>query len=342
MSIEDDVNFICDTNPDDSYLNSYFSSFTSEKQSKYYSVDSINDIVQSTGSNLGVICYNIRSASRNLDQFLSFIASVDRYFQIMVFTETWNKDGCDMRISGFDGYHVVRPSCRGGGVSIYCDKVFISEKVSELSFVDENIEVCVVKLESNGRIVYIVAIYRPHSGTVAEFITVLSAVLNSDVFRGKMVILLGDFNINLIDYNIGNENVNSFAHSLFSLNFVPIITKPTRFPTGDQRGTATLLDQIWINRFSPYLSGIMLYDISDHLPVFIDVCDFNSQPQETVKVSFRDHSECNLQKFVDGVREHCWQLDMSADIDQLVSYFVMSIDDIYCKSFPMKTKHLSP
>ena len=51
---------------------------------------------------------------------------------------------------------------------------------------------------------------------------------------------------------------------LYAYNFLPIITKPTRLTDY----TKTLIDHIDTNAYSDQISsGILLYDISDHLPV---------------------------------------------------------------------------
>ena len=52
---------------------------------------------------------------------------------------------------------------------------------------------------------------------------------------------------------------------LYAYNFLPIITKPTRLTDY----TKTLIDHIYTNACSDEISsGILLFDISDHLTVF--------------------------------------------------------------------------
>ena len=50
---------------------------------------------------------------------------------------------------------------------------------------------------------------------------------------------------------------------LYSNNLLPIITKPTRLTYH----SATLIDYIYTNSTSKIVSGIVMVDISDHLPV---------------------------------------------------------------------------
>ena len=50
--------------------------------------------------------------------------------------------------------------------------------------------------------------------------------------------------------------------------FYPMISKATR----KQKQTETLLDNIFINNIDPYQSsGLMIEDMSDHLPVYLSL-----------------------------------------------------------------------
>ena len=52
--------------------------------------------------------------------------------------------------------------------------------------------------------------------------------------------------------------------------FVPLINRPTRITAH----SATLIDNIFTNHFTPrVLKGIVISDLSDHLPVFAYVSD---------------------------------------------------------------------
>ena len=61
------------------------------------------------------------------------------------------------------------------------------------------IESCVIDFSCPGSKFVIFAIYRPHSGNHEKFISVLIDLLNDTLLHGKKIILLGDFNINILD-----------------------------------------------------------------------------------------------------------------------------------------------
>ena len=63
-----------------------------------------------------------------------------------------------------------------------------------------------------------------HSEFSDEYLKPLSEKLNSE---NSEVILLGDFNIDLLKYD-SNKNVSDFLDIIYFTNLVPNITSPTR------------------------------------------------------------------------------------------------------------------
>ena len=80
----------------------------------------------------------------------------------------------------------------------------------------------------------------------------------------KQVFLLGDFNINLLNYN-DHQPTNDFLESLASNSFIPYMLHPTRITSHSK----TLIDNIFSNYIShEIVSGNITATISDHLPQF--------------------------------------------------------------------------
>ena len=80
----------------------------------------------------------------------------------------------------------------------------------------------------------------------------------------KSVFLLGDFNVNLLNYNEHNQ-ANEFLDSLASNSFIPLILQPTKITSHSN----TLIDNTLSNVFDPdIVSGNLIAYISDHLPQF--------------------------------------------------------------------------
>ena len=81
----------------------------------------------------------------------------------------------------------------------------------------------------------------------------------------KQIFLLGDFNINLLNYN-EHQPTNEFLDSLASNSIIPYILLPRRLTIHSK----TLIDNIFSNVLScEAISGNITATISDHLPQFL-------------------------------------------------------------------------
>ena len=111
----------------------------------------------------------------------------------------------------------------------------------------------------------------------------------------KQVFLLGDFDINLLNYN-DHQPTNDFLDSLASNSFIPYILHPTRITSHSK----TLIDKIFSNYISREItSGNITSTISDHLPQFSFVPNILSSPS-TQKSNFyeRDLSKFKQENFI--------------------------------------------
>ena len=71
-------------------------------------------------------------------------------------------------------------------------------------------------------------IYRHPSMDLADFnCNYLNKLLENASKEQKSIFLLGDFNVNLLNYNEHNET-NEFLDSLASNSFMPLILQPTK------------------------------------------------------------------------------------------------------------------
>ena len=82
--------------------------------------------------------------------------------------------------------------------------------------------------------------------------------------NNKEVILMGDFNIDLIKSN-SNANASEFLDVIYSSNLLPHITSPTRLTSRSH----TLIDNIFSNINEECTSDNIINTISDHLGQFL-------------------------------------------------------------------------
>ena len=92
--------------------------------------------------------------------------------------------------------------------------------------------------------------------------------------ENKRVFLLGDFNINLLNYN-DHQPADEFLDSLASNSFLPCFLQPTRLTSHSK----TLIDNILSNVTShEVISGNITATISDDLPQFLFFPNVLSNP----------------------------------------------------------------
>ena len=92
----------------------------------------------------------------------------------------------------------------------------------------------------------------------------LNKLLENISKEQKSIFLLGDFNVNLLNYNEHNQT-NKFLDSLDSNSFIPLILQPTTITSHSD----TLIDNILSNVIDPYIIlGNLTATISDHLAQF--------------------------------------------------------------------------
>ena len=95
----------------------------------------------------------------------------------------------------------------------------------------------------------------------------LNQLLENISQEKKSIFLLGDFNVNLLNYNEHNRT-NEFLDSLGSNSFIPLILEPTRITSHSN----TLIDNIFSSVIDPdIISGNLTATISDHLPQAINL-----------------------------------------------------------------------
>ena len=117
---------------------------------------------------------------------------------------------------------------------------------------------------------------REFSDCTNNYITPLLDKLSNE---NKDIMIMGDFNINLITYN-DDKNTGNFLDTMFSQSFLPYITTPTRIT----RNTKTLIDNIYYNKpLSNIIFGNLSSIISDHLIQFlIEPLDFSEKSSKMI------------------------------------------------------------
>ena len=153
--------------------------------------------------------------------------------------------------------------------------------------------------------------------------------------ENKPLILLGDFNINLLKSDSDNS-VSNFLDILGSFSLLPQIILPTRLTNTSK----TLIDNIFIDSSSFQVSsGNLIYHISDHLPQFSILK--NLKPNSNLKHNKfkRNWSKFDQENFVLDFLEINWENTLELNkqnVNTSFDNFYNSINNLLDKYAPLK------
>ena len=155
------------------------------------------------------------------------------------------------------------------GAGIYIKTSIEYELLNKFSTSNRNVSESVFLEIKNAKRKNIVigCIYRHHT-PVSDFLeTFLNDVLEKVTKSNKTCALIGDFNVDLIEY--GNHSpTESFYDLVSSFGFRPLILQPSRVSSN----SATLIDNIFLNDLECFSKGGNLTNsISDHFLQFCQI-----------------------------------------------------------------------
>ena len=166
--------------------------------------------------------------------------------------------------------------------------------------------------------------------------------VNIDEFNGKLdermklfnpnkyqLYILGDMNIDFFKCD-SHPPTEAYLDMLYSNNLLPIITKPTRLTYH----SATLIDHIYTNSTSKIVSGIVMVDISDPLPV---VCVTNIPVKKHNPIKYyRDYSNFDEESYLQDINEVNWNAIYSYDLHETATKITDLIKSVSDKHAPIR------
>ena len=231
------------------------------------------EILQAKRDIFKCLSINIQSLNAKYDQlkiYLQNLAENDCFFYAICLQETWIGEKNDVTSLQLDGYHLITQpySCSShAGLAIYIKNDYKFDILNIYTSESNTWECQFVKVKiNNDKNITIGNIYRPPKDIIANyntFIEELNVALHE--LRGE-VIISGDFNIDLL--KIKEKPVfNEFLELFLTNGYIPKITFPTRYSDSN----STLIDNQFCkisDNFSKSTSGIIISNLSDHLPYF--------------------------------------------------------------------------
>lgn len=229
---------------------------------------------------------------------------------------------------------IFKPSLTNAGVGFYIknDRQFhIRDDLNSTVIQYETLYI-EVECKSQSNIVCCI-IYRHPNSSLDTFSDHLIATVDTEISREhKFCIIMGDFNINLLNYR-SLQPTDGFLNALGSYCTQPHILQPTRITDH----SATLIDNVFLNSIEHYtVSGNIIYDITDHLPNFLIISKISRVLTKLDRYR-RDYSKLNEQDLVNETQSVNWDeiLPSSNDANEIFDSFYSQISTIIDKHAPI-------
>ena len=263
-------------------------------------------------SNFSLLHSNIESLCAKEDRLKIMLTNLDFSFDVIALSETWNPDTNDHKFLApfLEGYHVYEGTTGNtmkGGCGFYIKNSLNYVARHDLDFKSHSPQhdfECkwVEMVGKNPQDNLIIGVHYRHPFKYdKDYLKYLIKILDLIKKENKNVVITGDFNYNLLNYQT-NTNINDFLSSLLGHLYLPHILGPTRIT--DKK--PSLIDNIFFNNLDKHCtSGNLLYKLSDHLPSFIFIDNTNySQVTRTKRNNFkRDFSKFNQDRFNEMIKD---------------------------------------
>ena len=234
-----------------------------------------------------------------------------------------------------------RTNKKGGGVGllVHDELQFRTRDDLKLDY-DSDLEYQFIELKSRKRNILVGSMYRPPQSKEKEFLndySKLNEILGQQ--KDKEIVIGIDHNMDFLKAS-RHTNTQKFMEYNLEINMLPVITKPTRITDT----SATLIDNILISSKlqKAYHSGIIISDMSDHLPTVIKLINAKQDIKKQQIVTYRKITEENIKLINEDLQRHNWEEILEKrGKDDSFSILHETLIRSMNKHMPLKTKKLT-
>ena len=286
---------------------------------------------------LNVLHLNIRSLHKNLDSLLMLLHDLrdkNVVIHVIALCETFlNRNTLSLiDIENYTGFHRIRDSGVGGGVSIYVhDSVkFIKQIDSPFTDCFESI---LLELNYYGKKIMLSEFYHIPNTDVQNFMHSFRQLADS-VSKEHFCVLCSDHNLDFLKSEC-HKLTREFVNFLNDQMFITCILKPTRVT----HATSTLIDNIFVKSSSlnEFKSYVLVDHMSDHYPCFVSyklkgVDDNNAE----IMIKKRKLNEPAIHRVCEELLFFDWTPIYGMTVDESYSFLTESITHVLDRISPRK------
>lgn len=295
--------------------------------------DSLSEVSDSSlaalNSHLSILHLNVQSLLPKLD-ILSCEAEA---YDILVFTESWlkpNISDADIEIVNFhQPFRKDRSNRLGGGVVIYARDSLACRRRYDIEI--NGLEAVWVELRIKSKQILIGGIYRPPDSNDNYFNLLLESMdraVNTNIID---IIILGDFNLNIL------HNANSKVNELMTLySLSQLITEPTYYT----ENSSSLIDLVFVrNKSNILFSGVADTFLSDqtrfHCPQIV-LLKFFKHHTKSFKRKIWNYKQADYNAYRNILAIHDWQSCEHVEINIHAQNIANVIESACQRSIPSK------
>ena len=263
---------------------------------------------------LMIMQLNIRGPYNKIPLLTNLLTSCanGRSPDLVLLSETWLTPASpSVVVPGYDLVHCCRTNKQGGGVGILVSKNLRYTLCSTITSCMEENECVTIELELRSHDKCIISsMYRPPNVNVQSFQCCYNSLLcEMNKLRPKSIIIGLDHNLDFLKSE-GHGGTSQFIQHNLDFNLIPTITRPTRVT----KNSATLIDNIMISQSlcGRYSSGILVDDISDHMPTICIIRALKGVSKDPVQIKSRDTRPRNMATLKSRLHTHDWQTLLSS------------------------------
>ena len=197
---------------------------------------------------LSVFHLNISSLQAHIEELKILLELLEFEFDIIGISETKllkdEQPVTDISLSNYTLVHTPTEATKGGTLLYISNRINFKPRQDLQIYKSKQFESTVIEIiNEKSKNIIVGCVYKHHNITEKDFNEeIFAPLLRSIKKEGKETLIMGDFNMNLL--NVEKEIINSYFNYIIQNNFIPLITIPTRITS------KTLIDNIFYNQYN--------------------------------------------------------------------------------------------
>ena len=210
----------------------------------YYTVSELNKVKLKENS-MNFFHQNIASLSLHFSELSTILSNADIEFDFIGITETgFRTKSCSHDLIGYRHFDCLTESTKGGTRLYFSDRFNYRRRNDLCIYKSKKLESTFVEIlsENKEKNLVVGCIYKHPDMDVSDFNEDLYKLLEKLSLEKKKVVLMGDFNIDLLKLDLHDES-SAFFEIISSFGLLPTILRPSRITCRSK----TLIDNIFSN-----------------------------------------------------------------------------------------------